>query len=240
MHVHHRWAQSMTLIQVAIALAAIALLTRRKWLQWGVYLTAARQRCARRAGHESHLDSEDPDVNAARAVVVRARVDLVRRRRSCDARSAASLSSRRSRSRRRTASYARMRRRGRRAPADRASRSKSCGRKPSQCTYFHSRRAQHAARHSPGAPAEHAARAAETVVELAQHVVAPRAAGSPRRSGSSERPSQWFAPAIDERIEERRHEVDRSRRSASSQVPRVTSARGSGSTTISGTRTTSS
>jgi hypothetical protein len=39
MHVHHRWAQSMTLIQVAIALAAIALLTRRRWLQWGVYLT---------------------------------------------------------------------------------------------------------------------------------------------------------------------------------------------------------
>jgi len=39
MHVHHRWAQSMTLIQVAIALAAIALLTRKKWLQYGVYLT---------------------------------------------------------------------------------------------------------------------------------------------------------------------------------------------------------
>jgi hypothetical protein len=37
MHVHHRWAQSMTLIQVAIALAAITLLTRKKWLQWGVY-----------------------------------------------------------------------------------------------------------------------------------------------------------------------------------------------------------
>jgi len=37
MHVHHRWAQSMTLIQVSIALAAIALLTRKKWLQWGVY-----------------------------------------------------------------------------------------------------------------------------------------------------------------------------------------------------------
>jgi hypothetical protein len=41
MHVHHRWAQSTTLIQVAIALAAITLLTRKKWLQWGVYLTAA-------------------------------------------------------------------------------------------------------------------------------------------------------------------------------------------------------
>ena len=41
MHVHHRWAQSMTLIQVSIALAAIALLTRKKWLQWGVYLAGA-------------------------------------------------------------------------------------------------------------------------------------------------------------------------------------------------------
>ena len=41
MHVHHRWAQSVTLIQVAIALAAITLLTRKKWLQWGVYGMAA-------------------------------------------------------------------------------------------------------------------------------------------------------------------------------------------------------
>ncbi len=41
MHDHHRWAQSVTLIQVAIALAAIALLTRKKWLQWGVYGAAA-------------------------------------------------------------------------------------------------------------------------------------------------------------------------------------------------------
>ena len=30
MHVHHRWAQSMTLIQIAIALAAITILTRNK------------------------------------------------------------------------------------------------------------------------------------------------------------------------------------------------------------------
>jgi hypothetical protein len=41
MHVHHRWAQAMTLIQVAIALAAITLLTRKTWLQWGVYGAAA-------------------------------------------------------------------------------------------------------------------------------------------------------------------------------------------------------
>jgi hypothetical protein len=37
MHHHHRWAQAITVIQVSIALSAIALLTRRKWLQWGVY-----------------------------------------------------------------------------------------------------------------------------------------------------------------------------------------------------------
>jgi hypothetical protein len=30
MHVHHRWAQAMTLIQIAIALAAITILTRKK------------------------------------------------------------------------------------------------------------------------------------------------------------------------------------------------------------------
>jgi len=39
-HLHHRWAQSMTVIQVSIALAAITLLTRKKWLQVGVYLAA--------------------------------------------------------------------------------------------------------------------------------------------------------------------------------------------------------
>ena len=35
MHQHHRWAEATTTIQVAIALAAIALLTRRRWLEWG-------------------------------------------------------------------------------------------------------------------------------------------------------------------------------------------------------------
>ena len=33
MHVHHRWAQATTLIQISIALAAITLLTRKRWLQ---------------------------------------------------------------------------------------------------------------------------------------------------------------------------------------------------------------
>jgi hypothetical protein len=37
MHLHHRWAQATTALQIAIALAAIALLTRRRWLAWGVY-----------------------------------------------------------------------------------------------------------------------------------------------------------------------------------------------------------
>lgn len=34
MHEHHRWAQAMTALQVAISLAAITLLTRRRWLEW--------------------------------------------------------------------------------------------------------------------------------------------------------------------------------------------------------------
>ena len=37
MHLHHRWAQAMTAIQIAISLAAITLLTRKKWLQVGAY-----------------------------------------------------------------------------------------------------------------------------------------------------------------------------------------------------------
>ena len=35
MHQHHRWAQATTVLQVSIALAAIALLTKRRWLEWG-------------------------------------------------------------------------------------------------------------------------------------------------------------------------------------------------------------
>lgn len=41
MHIHHRWAQATTALQVAIALSAIALLTRKTWLQYGVYSLAA-------------------------------------------------------------------------------------------------------------------------------------------------------------------------------------------------------
>jgi hypothetical protein len=41
MHVHHRWALAATGMQIAIALSAIALLTRRNWLVYGVYAVAA-------------------------------------------------------------------------------------------------------------------------------------------------------------------------------------------------------
>ena len=41
MHTHHRWAQATTALQVSIALAAIALLTKRNWLTWGMYGVAA-------------------------------------------------------------------------------------------------------------------------------------------------------------------------------------------------------
>jgi hypothetical protein len=41
MHVHHRWAQATTALQVAIALAAIALLTRKKWLEYGMFAMGA-------------------------------------------------------------------------------------------------------------------------------------------------------------------------------------------------------
>ncbi|MCY4753752.1 DUF4337 domain-containing protein [Pelomonas aquatica] len=33
MHTHHRWAQATTALQVSIALAAIALLTRKRWME---------------------------------------------------------------------------------------------------------------------------------------------------------------------------------------------------------------
>ena len=37
MHVHERWAMATTLLQIAIALAAITLLTRKRWLLAGVF-----------------------------------------------------------------------------------------------------------------------------------------------------------------------------------------------------------
>jgi hypothetical protein len=41
LHLHHRWAQATTALQIAIAMAAIALLTRRSWLQYAMYGVAA-------------------------------------------------------------------------------------------------------------------------------------------------------------------------------------------------------
>jgi len=35
---HHRWAQATTVLQVAIALAAIALLTKKKWLEYTMFV----------------------------------------------------------------------------------------------------------------------------------------------------------------------------------------------------------
>jgi len=40
MHQHHRWAQATTVLQVSIALAAIALLTRKKWLEYAMFVVA--------------------------------------------------------------------------------------------------------------------------------------------------------------------------------------------------------
>ena len=41
LHTHHRWAQAMTLIQVAISLAAITLLARKRWMQYAAYAVGA-------------------------------------------------------------------------------------------------------------------------------------------------------------------------------------------------------
>jgi len=41
MHQHHRWAQATTVLQVSIALAAIALLTRKDWLRRAMYIVSA-------------------------------------------------------------------------------------------------------------------------------------------------------------------------------------------------------
>ena len=40
MHEHHRWAQATTLLQISIAMAAIALLTKKKWLEKAVFVAS--------------------------------------------------------------------------------------------------------------------------------------------------------------------------------------------------------
>ena len=37
MHQHHRWAQATTVLQVAIAMAAIALLSKKRWIELAMY-----------------------------------------------------------------------------------------------------------------------------------------------------------------------------------------------------------
>ena len=41
MHQHHRWAQATTALQIAIAMAAIALLTKKRWLEYAVFTLSA-------------------------------------------------------------------------------------------------------------------------------------------------------------------------------------------------------
>lgn len=38
MHLHHRWAQATTVLQISIAMAAMALLTKRRWLEKAVFV----------------------------------------------------------------------------------------------------------------------------------------------------------------------------------------------------------
>ena len=40
MHQHHRWAQSTTVLQISIAMAAIALLTRKRWVEYLMFAAA--------------------------------------------------------------------------------------------------------------------------------------------------------------------------------------------------------
>ena len=55
MYLHHRWAQATTALQVSIALAAMALLTRHKWLEYGMFGVAGAGGCAGRAGDAARL-----------------------------------------------------------------------------------------------------------------------------------------------------------------------------------------
>ena len=41
MHQHHRWAQATTVLQISIAMAAIALLTRKRWVEYVMFAAAA-------------------------------------------------------------------------------------------------------------------------------------------------------------------------------------------------------
>jgi len=73
MHVHHRWAQAMMLIQIAIALAAITILTRNRGLMYAAYGAAggALQDGSRalqqgKAGHHDQRAGAREEVGGAR------------------------------------------------------------------------------------------------------------------------------------------------------------------------------
>ena len=80
-HQHHRWAQATTALQISIALAAIALLTRSRRLQYGVYGLASLGRGRRRSRLAAHLSatgaagalSGSTAASAARAAARRSR-----------------------------------------------------------------------------------------------------------------------------------------------------------------------
>ena len=55
MNLHHRWAQATTALQVSITLAAMALLTRRKWLEYGMFGVTGSG-CAGRPGDAAYLN----------------------------------------------------------------------------------------------------------------------------------------------------------------------------------------
>ena len=55
MHQHHRWAQSTTVLQVSIAMAAIALLTKKKWLELAMFVAGGAGLGRRRVGSAAHL-----------------------------------------------------------------------------------------------------------------------------------------------------------------------------------------
>ena len=56
MHQHHRWAQSTTVLQVSIAMAAIALLTKKKWLELAMFVAGGAGVLVGGAGGDAHLD----------------------------------------------------------------------------------------------------------------------------------------------------------------------------------------
>ena len=41
MHLHHRWAKATTALQISIALAAITLLTKKRWMEWATLVVGA-------------------------------------------------------------------------------------------------------------------------------------------------------------------------------------------------------